>query len=288
MTQYRQRFIQVVEHIEANLDHKPDVDSLCAIACLSRFHFHRLCSAFFGMSVLSLSRLLRLKKAAYQLAYRHELKVIDIALSAGYESHEAFSRAFRKHFALSPTAFRKAPDWSVWQQQYAAVLTLRSNIVQQDLQLEVEIVNFPETQIAVMEHKGPPETLGRSLQRFIQWRKSNALPPTKSLTFNLLYDDPAVVSPEDYRFGLCCSVPQPIAENNDSVVNMRIPAGQCARVRHIGSDDGLSVIIRALYAQWLPGSGCEVRDFPLFLQRVSFFPEVSEAEMITDIYLPLI
>ena len=42
-----------------------------------------------------------------------------------------------------------------------------------------------------------------------------------------------------------------------------------------------------LYANWLPGSGESPRDFPLFMQRVKFFPDVADSEAVTDIYLPL-
>ena len=42
-----------------------------------------------------------------------------------------------------------------------------------------------------------------------------------------------------------------------------------------------------LYAHWLPTSGEELRDFPLFMQRVKFFPDVPDGEAETDIYLPL-
>ena len=43
-----------------------------------------------------------------------------------------------------------------------------------------------------------------------------------------------------------------------------------------------------LYREWLPDSGEELRDFPLYCERVSFFPDVPEREAITDLYLPLI
>jgi AraC family transcriptional regulator len=42
-----------------------------------------------------------------------------------------------------------------------------------------------------------------------------------------------------------------------------------------------------LYEEWLPQSGTELRDFLLFLQRRNFFPEVNEAALETDIYLPI-
>ena len=68
---------------------------------------------------------------------------------------------------------------------------------------------------------------------------------------------------------------------------MTIPAGRCALLRHVGSDDQLGRSIRYLYANWLPASGEELRDFPLFMRRVTFFPDVPDSEAVTDIYLPL-
>jgi AraC family transcriptional regulator len=39
-----------------------------------------------------------------------------------------------------------------------------------------------------------------------------------------------------------------------------------------------------LYTAWFPQSGEELRDFPLYYQRVKFFPDVPENEAITDIF----
>jgi len=58
-------------------------------------------------------------------------------------------------------------------------------------------------------------------------------------------------------------------------------------LRHTGADDGLAAALRYLYADWLPRSGEALRDFPPYLQRVTFFPDVPEGEAVTDIFLPL-
>lgn len=63
------RCIKIFGYIEANLDTNLNIDILCAHAQLSKYHFHRQCSAFFGVSILTLVRLLRFKPAAYQLAF---------------------------------------------------------------------------------------------------------------------------------------------------------------------------------------------------------------------------
>ncbi|GGD68164.1 AraC family transcriptional regulator [Lacimicrobium alkaliphilum] len=286
MSSYPARFYKVIEYIEDNLPDELDIETLCQLANLSRYHFHRQCSAFFGLPVMSLVKLLKLKRAAFQLAYR-EHKIIDIALSNGYASHEGFSRAFRKHFGLNPAEFRKSPDWTLWQSQYDPLLKLRKKLMQDRSDFNVEIVDFPEIPVAVAEHRGDPGQLGKTIAKFIQWRKENKLPPTKSRTFNLVYDDPQTTPPQDYRFDLCCAITSPITDNAHGIGNSVIPAGKCAVIRHIGSDDAISEVVNYLYTQWLSDSDYEIRDYPLFFERVSFFPEVQESEMITDVYLPL-
>ncbi|MBL4855473.1 MAG: AraC family transcriptional regulator [Idiomarina sp.] len=287
MKNYQDRFVEVVNYIEANLDSNLDIEKLCQLAYLSKYHFHRQCSAFFGMTVMSLVKVLRLKRAAYQLAYRSDTKIVDVALASGYESHEAFCRAFKKLFNKTPSDFKHSPDWTPWHSHYEPVLKLRTKIMNDKVNLNVEVVEFPETLLATLEHRGSPSLLGNSIRNFIEWRKENRLPPGKSKTFNLLYDDPNITAPEDYRFDLCCSIQHRIEEDADGILNKVIPAGKCAVIRHTGSDDALGGLVNYLYSEWLPESSFELRDFPIFLERVSFFPDVQENESVTDIYLPV-
>jgi AraC family transcriptional regulator len=90
-----------------------------------------------------------------------------------------------------------------------------------------------------------------------------------------------------YRFDIACEIHTEVRENLQGVIHDVIPAGQCAKIRYQGSDDNLAPAIDYLYTHWLKKSGKALRDFPLFLARVSLYPDVSEAETITDIYLPI-
>lgn len=152
---------------------------------------------------------------------------------------------------------------------------------------QVQIIDFKETRVAALEHRGDPDFLGESIRRFIAWRKQNRLPPSVSATFNLFYDDPEDTEPEQFRFDLCAAIKNEVDENDSIVKNKVIPGGRCAVLRHVGSDDTLGESIRWLYSQWLPASGESLRDFPLFIQRVRFFPDVAEHEATSDIHLPL-
>lgn len=151
----------------------------------------------------------------------------------------------------------------------------------------VKLITFKDTKVAALEHRGDPNLVGNSIRKFIEWRKQNNLPPQVSATFNILYDNPSETSSDDYRFDICASIERDVADNPFGVVEKNIPGGRCAVLRHIGDDANLGESITYLYSKWLPSSTEEPRDFPLFLQRVSFFPDVPEHEAITDVFLPL-
>ena len=81
------------------------------------------------------------------------------------------------------------------------------------------------------------------LERLIEWRKQNNLPPRVSATFNILYDNPAETPPEDYRLDICAATNRAVADNPFGIVEKTIPAGRCAVLRHVGSEDTLGEAI---------------------------------------------
>ncbi|ASP32257.1 GyrI-like domain-containing protein [Labrenzia sp. VG12] len=289
MTAIGARFERVIREIDRTLDHPLDMDLLADKAAYSRFHFQRQFSALLGIGVADYQRLMRLNRAGHQLAFRPEQSVTDIAYEAAYQNLESFSRAFKRAFGQSPTAFRKRPDWTTWHLTYDPLLDLKGQFMPgKTLDPEtIRISLFPETLVAALEHRGPQTGLTASAQQFIAWRRAYGLPPSRHATFNILYDDPKATPPEDFRFDFCCSVSAPVPDNGYGMVTKTIPGGRCAVIRHSGSLDFAEAAIRSLYRDWLPESGEELRDFPLFVQRLSFYPDVPEHEAETDIFLPL-
>ncbi|QRK11228.1 AraC family transcriptional regulator [Archangium violaceum] len=286
--EYLARFRRVLEYIDAHLEEELSVERLGRVAAFSKFHFHRQFSELFGMGVYEYVQMQRLKRAAYQLAFRAQQSILEVALASGYEGPEAFARAFKKRVGQTPSEFRKQPRWEPWRTTYQPLSELRNHHMKPTHQAEqVKVVVFPDTKVAALEHRGEPRRVGDSVRTFIAWRKQHGLPPRLSATFNILHDNPEEVAPEDYRFDICAATEREVKENTFGVVEKSIPGGRCAVLRHAGSDETLGASIRYLYAEWLPGSGEEPRDFPLFLQRVRFFPDVPEHEAVTDIFLPL-
>jgi AraC family transcriptional regulator len=83
-------------------------DELASRAHLSRFHFDRLVAAAAGEPPAALRRRILLERAAYQLITTDQ-DVLQVALGAGYSSHEAFTRAFARAYGRSPSDWRRRP-----------------------------------------------------------------------------------------------------------------------------------------------------------------------------------
>jgi AraC family transcriptional regulator len=279
---YDRRIQKVVGYICAHLQDELSVDHLSGVAGFSKFHFHRQFSEYTGFTVAQFVRITRLKRAAYQLAFDDRRPIIEIALDAGFSAPESFSRAFKEAQGQTPTEFRRAPRWAAWARDQTLPTPTRSNSMNPDL------IQFEETRVAVLEHRGPAEHLLVSVGRFIAWRKScQDSPNATSRTLGIAYDDPRTTNPEDFRFDICGELKGPLHENDAGIVEKCIPGGRCAVARHIGSTDAIGQTVHALYATWLPQSGEQLRDFPCFFHYIERMPSVQEHEQVTDVYLPL-
>lgn len=292
MEHYRRRFLTVLHYIDAHLDEPLNGDLLSEVAAFSKFHFHRLFSAWFGMSLTDYVCACRMKRASYRLAFRHEQTLTRIALDSGYQSPEAFGRAFKKHQGQTPSRFRATPDWNTWSVNRQQLQEIRKHmIMNHESCRDIRIVDIPKTRLLVLEHHGDPKKLGDSIRAFIQFRKSHHLSPERNATYNIVYGDPEQVEPEKYRIdlGVATDLPLPTVdeENGPHIHERFLPAGRCACLRHVGSDETLRNSVMYLYQRWLPESGDEPADFPLFFQRIRFFPDVPEHEAVTDVFLPL-
>lgn len=278
---HQERFDKVLDYIDQHLDGDLSVERLSQVANLSKFHFHRVFSSHTGINVHRYVQLMRLKRASYQLVFGGQ-RIIDIALNAGFENPESFSRAFKRVFDQTPSLFRKSPAWKPWWAQLQTVTPERPQ------NMNVTIVHFTETKIAALEHRGDPELVNASAMRFIEWRKDSGLSPIHSCrTFGIAYDNPQTTPPDEFRFDICGSVDADIPDNGFGVINRIIPGGRCARLRYEGSHQGIGASAIYLYRNWLPESGESLRDFPLFFHYLNLVPDVDEHALITDLYLPL-
>jgi AraC family transcriptional regulator len=153
--------------------------------------------------------------------------------------------------------------------------------------MDVQIVTFPETKIAVIEHWGAPALEHETARKLIAWQVANRLlDPLRNRSYGVHYTDPRVTPPSQHHVDFCVSVEQDIGANPGGIRTKIIPACRCAVARDIGSRSN-NQAAAYLWQEWLPKSGESVGDFPMFFHYVNVGPNVREDEMITDVYLPL-
>jgi len=155
------------------------------------------------------------------------------------------------------------------------------------LKMNVRIIDFPETKVAVLEHRGPPTLEHETIQKLIAWRLENRLTTDRHHAYGVHYNDPRTTPRAEYHVDLCISVKHEVLLNPQGVINKVIPAGKCAVVRHLGSRENVSAATY-LYTDWLPNSGETLREFPIFFHYVNVGPQVREQDMVTDVYLPIL
>jgi AraC family transcriptional regulator len=97
---------EVKRYIHEHLQEPLDRETLAAVAGFSIPHFHRVFTAQVGESAASYIRRLRLERAGRKLRMG-AVDITEVALAAGYESHAAFSKAFKQQFGVAPKEFRQ-------------------------------------------------------------------------------------------------------------------------------------------------------------------------------------
>jgi AraC family transcriptional regulator len=276
---YRERILRVCLHIEANLDQPMSLENLAAVACFSPFHFHRIFRALVGESVMEHVRRLRLERAAQRLKAATPARVIDVALDSGYETHEAFTRAFRAMFGVAPSRYRRARPRPARRPAPPAPDAMTP--------LAVRFERLPAIRAAFMRHVGPYADVGPTFERVLGWAAGRGLlgePPT--LAFGLSLDDPDVTAPERLRYDACVAVPASIGADGEIGIH-DIPAREYAAVTFTGPYEELDDVYRWLCGVWPPHSGREVAAAPC-LELYRNDPRITPAaQLVTDVLLPL-
>lgn len=153
--------------------------------------------------------------------------------------------------------------------------------------MDVQIVEFPRTRVAAIEHFGPPELEHETVHKLIAWKlEKRLLDPLKYRSYGVHYTDHRTTPAFEHHVDFCLSVEEDVGPNPFGITNKVIPACRCAYARDIGSRFNNKAAVY-LPETWLPQSGEALGDFPMFFHYVNVGPNVREEEMITDVYLPL-
>jgi AraC family transcriptional regulator len=274
---YRERILQVQLFIQEHLDEELPLDRLARVAHFSPYHFHRIFRGLVGEAVNEYVRRLRLESAALALKSSGH-SIIRVALDAGYGTHEAFSRAFRQQFGVSPSQYRAgrrsfSPKETVTMTTEAAAR-------------EVRFETAPTRRVAFLRHVGPYNTVGETFQRLVAWAGRRGLLGPETLPIAIPYDDPEVTAPDKVRCDCCLTVGDDVSPDGEVGVQT-LEGGECAVLTHTGPYRQLGESYRWLFGTWLPTSGREARHAPAYEVARNSPHDTPPEQLRTDIYLPL-
>jgi AraC family transcriptional regulator len=243
--------------IESHLAGALSLDEIAGVAEISRFHMVRAFAAATGFSVMRYVRARRLSEAARALAGGAP-DILKLALEADYGSHEAFTRAFRDHFGVTPEAVRAATRLDT--------LKLQEPIIMDS---------------TVIDNLAPPrfETGKPLLVAGIGERyscESGAAIPGQWQRFHQSVDHiPGRIGKVAY--GVCCNGDD--SGNFDYIAgvevsdfsdlprefsSIRIPVQKYAVFTHRDHISTIRRTINTIWNQWLPASGLQAADAPSF------------------------
>lgn len=231
-----ERIRRVQSFLELHLDDALAIDELAQIAALSLHHFHRVFRGVVGESVEAHLRRLRLERAARSLRAK-EPRIADIAVLAGYRSHEAFTRAFIEHFGERPSDYRKRPGSRARRLREAPAPLP-----------EVRLARYPAIPVLTIRHTGDWDLAPQTFRKLVRWSKQRGL---RGRLHCLVPDDPDITPQDKLRLDACieCNTQVPPAPGMHAKV---IPTGLYAVTVHRGPWTKLTDTYNALIGSWLP------------------------------------
>ncbi len=269
---------RTMAYVEMHLKEPLSVRDLAQIAGYSPFHFHRLFLAATGETPAAFIRRRRLVEAARELA-GVGVRALDVALSYGYDSQEAFIRAFRRQFGVTPGHFQRlettadllaSPPHLV----AAGGSIMEPRIVDGEALTLVGMIYFGENQNGEI-----PKLWGEFMPRV-----SRIPHRLKGASYGFCFMDDRI-NPDFWY--MACEAVERVTEVPAEMVAKTVPAHTYAVFTHRGSTEALGETYHQAYKVWLPASGYELAasfDFELYDDR---FNPSDEANSELDIYLPV-
>jgi AraC family transcriptional regulator len=285
---YHRRIARVIEAILADPGAPHTVDTLAAIAHLSPFHFHRIYRALTGESIAETVQRLRLAKAAHQLKNAGD-SVTSIALDVGYDSPQAFARAFRGFAGISPTEFRaRQTDLAnpiVADQILADPCVEAASGMPSARPIgasDVEITQLAPIDALCLRHQGPIATIGLTYRKLL--RTLDVDETAREGMIGICTGDTEEPGSFHYLAGIAPTAPlEPVG----AVEAVRVEGGLYAAYRLVGPWALIAPTFRTLFGGWLPQSGYDPDDRPaLELYRHRSTPDARQ-ECVTDLLIPI-
>ena len=298
---YEQALLSTLVYIQTHLETDVSLEVLAERIGFSAYHFHRIFTEFVGEPVKTYVRRLRLERSAYRLKISQDA-ILQIALDAGFKSHETFTRAFAGRFGMNPSTFRQYFLQATHERKrripasvvnYQAFVNESGFPPNQAAAIQVRFERVRPVLVAFIRHTGPydnvlePGSQVDSLWKAIfHWGEIHNLTNADSLLIGIPQDDPSVTAPEKLRFDVGVQVPE-FREPTGNIGCQTLSPGLYMVGRHYGSFNHLAETYAYIYDTYILTGQYQLRAAPPF--EVYNHTRVNDDLHIhyTDVYMPL-
>ena len=185
---HQARILRLLVHLQEHLDDAVSLESLAKVACMSPLYFHRVFRGMLGETVMEHVRRLRIERAAHRLRHGQNA-VVRLAFDAGYESHEAFTRAFSRHFGVPPSRYRVLHQKVTWPRSpngvhfsEQGVLDRFEPVASGADDMDVRIEKRQRTRVAFVRNVGPYQGSKQAWETLMAWvRKRGMFGPSTQM-----------------------------------------------------------------------------------------------------------
>lgn len=142
--------------------------------------------------------------------------------------------------------------------------------------------------VAAIEHQGEYMNIGRAFEMLFHWLAVRELVDPRARSLGIYFDDPSAVPADELRSMACCELFEPDAVKFEAPVSRtEVAGGEFAVLTHVGPYAQLCFAYQWLYGEWLPKSGRETGEAPVFEVYLNDPRETAPADLVTEIWLPL-
>lgn len=276
--EYQKAVNRVIEYIDVHLSEDIDLAELAEVAHVSSYHFHRIFYTVIGENVGEYILRLRMEYTASALL-NSKLSLTEIADKTGYQTIQSLSKAFRKHFGISPSGYKKAKE------NYCSVPVKQKMMSFPDPVIR-EVLPINCIYIRIIDVYGSPKAYNMAWGRLYHFALDNKLITEQTEYLGLSFDDPGITSPDRCRFYACITTKE--KQNPSGEFGARvIKGGLFAVFTLVGSYSRLVDYYNYIYSQWLPTSGYELRNSFSFEKYHNNPEEITAENLKTEIYIPV-
>lgn len=277
-SEYTKRINVVVDYINDHLHEKMQLDLLSDIAGISPFHFHRIAKAVLGQNLGEYITRLRVERAAKMLRYSQKA-VADIAVEVGFNEPASLSRRFKKHYGLTPKAFREDSK--------DAVSFPADNAESYNLP-EPRFIQLDDLQVAYIRLTGDYAHLDyiSSRKELGIFLEKHQLFDDRGSNIGICHDDPYITSSEQCRYDMSRVVFKDFKA--EGIVGKKIvPGGKFAVFKHVGPYEEQEQTFDQIYGHWLFSSPFQLRNDPVIHRFLNSMADTRPEELVMEILMPI-